>query len=51
MNTKIKTIFIALYLLLPLLTAAQEEKITNDQIYHELKVFQARTEERFKAID
>jgi len=30
---------------------AQEEKITNEKIYHELKVFQAQTEERFKAID
>jgi len=27
------------------------ERITNEQIYHELKIFEARTEERFKAID
>ena len=30
---------------------AQEEKITNEKIYRELKVFQAQTEERFKAME
>ena len=30
---------------------SQEGKITNEKIYRELKVFQAQTEERFKAID
>jgi len=28
-----------------------EERITNEQIYRELKIFEARTEERFKAIE
>ena len=30
---------------------AQEEKITNEKIYRELKIFQAQTEERFKAME
>ncbi len=30
---------------------AQEEKISNEKIYRELKVFQAQTEERFKAME
>jgi len=31
--------------------AGGEEKITNEQIYRELKIFEAKTEERFKAVD
>ena len=46
---------IAILLILSLLAFsklfAQEERITNEQIYRELKVFMAKTEERFNSID
>jgi hypothetical protein len=36
---------------LPTNLFAQDEKITNEQIYRELKIFEAKTEERFKSAE
>ena len=44
-------IFLISYCYFPANLFAQEEKITNEQIYRKLITFEARTEERFKAID
>lgn len=51
MFTKSLLILLISIYLSPANLFAQEEKITNEQIYHELKIFEAKTEERFKAID
>ncbi len=51
MNKRIPLIFLFFISFFPTHLWAQREVISNEQIYRELKIFETKTEERFKTID